>query len=155
MSNKSQKALDDAWRIYNQEKTKSDNHQMTHLERIAERKAKKNKTQLVYEIKSMRKQEETRTQHRIIKYVLEQNETNGYSYVTTTDEDGTIHEHHKKKHQTRALENNKKYNLAHNTPTAQDPLIKELGLEGLTEKVQQIAEGTSEPPPSIHQDHKD
>ena len=43
--------------------------------------------------------------------------------------------------------------MAHNTPIAQNSLLDDLGLEGLTDKAKAVAEGDCEPPMNVHQDH--
>ena len=54
--------LDWARRLHNEEKFKSEHHQMTHLERIAECGARESETQVVSEMKSIWLQEENVTQ---------------------------------------------------------------------------------------------
>ena len=62
-----QQELDRAWRQCNQERHKSSHHRATHIQRIATRRANKNETKAVNEIKTPQRQEDQWTQSRIMK----------------------------------------------------------------------------------------
>mmetsp|Transcript_5909 Transcript_5909/g.9058 ORF Transcript_5909/g.9058 Transcript_5909/m.9058 type:complete len:1660 (+) Transcript_5909:3576-8555(+) len=139
--------LSRAWRMYNREKLKSKHHRSTHLDRLADRRAKANNTRASSEIKSLRLQEESRTQHRIIKFILQKNQNNTLSFVTTTSKEGKITEYHQKAEIEEQLcrANQRKYQLAYDTPILQEPLRTELGLDGLTSNAKNITEGKYTP----------
>ena len=124
---------------------------MTHIHRIATRRANENKTKVVNETKSLQCQEEQWTQSRIVKCALKKQKDASFSYVTTALPDGTIIEHHDKVDIKQALckENERKHQLVHQTPIANSPLKEDFGLDGLTQKTINVAEGTYTAPATV------
>ena len=140
-----------AWRLYNTEKKHSKHHQTSHLNFIAERQARNNQIKLASEIKQLLLHEEQWNQARTIKYILQKQKTAGFSYVTTTQPDGTTVEHHEKQDMEQSLcaESKRKYQLTYQMPITNTPLKEDFGLDGLSQKTINVAEGTYIAPTQI------
>ena len=142
--------IDQAFKKYKVVRRQDKRLRKNFREDLAQARALEGNTSLAAEIRAMGNKEKQRSTSRRVKTVLGKNTRNGTSKIEILHKDGSITEVTQPRKMVRHIikENSAKYNQNGDCPLLQDKLLKDLGILGDGPEVENVLNGTYEPPPS-------
>ncbi len=141
--------LSNAYVVYKAAKKEAESLSIAYRERLAQRKASAGNLSAANHIRQMNTIEQQRTTSRRVKHALKKGQRQSTSKIQVEEDGKLIDVTEKDEMEDRIMpENEAKFHQTQHTPLLHDDIINDIGLMGDGPKVDQVLDGTYEPPDS-------